>query len=389
LPKDFRENRVTGDPKKNGEPVVLKRSFRAVIWLVLIAAVLSGCRYDGTGGSLTAGGYTKYTYEFMGSFDTVIRIVGYAKSQSAFESMAKRAETRFMELHRLFDIYNDYDGINNIKTINDQAGIAPVRVKREIIDLLLFSREWYEKSGGTVNIAMGPVLNLWHEYREHGIENPDEASLPPMERLVEARQFCDIHQVTVDQDEQTVFLPVKGMRLDVGAVAKGYATELVARELEKDGYTSFLISAGGNVRAVGKPMESTRSKWGIGILDPGGKLNNDEESTLDTVYISQGSVVTSGDYQRYYEVDGRRYHHLIDPETLMPATHYRSVSVYVEDSGVADFISTTLFLLPYEESRKMAEKTGVEALWVFPDGRLEVTDGMKAMLKVLGGATNK
>lgn len=361
-----------------------KRNALTVLFCILAtAAVLSGCRNS------VAAGYSKYSYEFLGSFDTVVRIIGYAKSQKEFETMAKLGETRFMELHRLFDIYNDYDGINNVKAINDKAGIEPVRVSQEIIDLILFSKEWYEKTGGTVNIAMGPVLNIWHEYRERGIENPDEAALPPMTSLMEARQLCDINRVIVDQEAQTVFLPVKGMRLDVGAVAKGFATEIVARELQKKGYSSFLISAGGNVRCVGQPLENTRTKWGIGILDPDGDLNNNETSTLDTVYISQGSVVTSGDYQRYYEVDGKRYHHLIDPETLMPADHYRSVSVYVEDSGVADFMSTTLFLLPYEKSRKLAETMGVEALWVFPDGKLEATEGMKAMLKVLGGATNK
>lgn len=372
-------------PRKDGEPVVLKeRSVLIVlVCLVAMAVALSGCRNS------VAAGYFKYSYEFLGSFDTVVRIIGYARSQDEFEKMAKLGETRFMELHRLFDIYHDYDGINNIKTINDNAGIEPVGVSREIIDLILFSTEWYEKTGGTVNIAMGPVLNIWHEYRERGIDNPDEAALPPMTSLMEARQFCDISRVIVDPETQTVFLPVKGMRLDVGAVAKGYATEIVARELQQKGYSSFLISAGGNVRCVGQPLESTRTKWGIGILDPDGDLSNNEESTLDTVYISQGSVVTSGDYQRYYEVDGKRYHHLIDPETLMPADYYRSVTVYVEDSGVADFMSTTLFLLPYEESRKLAEAMGVEALWVFPDGKLEITEDMKAMLKVLGGATNK
>ena len=101
-------------------------------------------------------------------------------------------------------------------------------------------------------------------------------------------------------------------------------------------------------------------------------------------------MVTSGDYQRYYKVDGIMYHHLIDPETLMPAAHYRSVTVYVGDSGEADFLSTTLFLLPYEKSRKLADELeSVEALWVFPDGSFKATEGMKPMLKVLGGASNK
>lgn len=365
---------------------MLKRTnrFKAILCLMIAAAMLSGCTSRGMPG------YTKYTYEFLGSFDTVIQFIGYAQSQSDFERMAKLGETRLMELHRLFDIYHDYAGINNIKTINDHAGKEPVKVSQEIIDLILFSREWYDKTGGAVNIAMGPVLSIWHEYRENGINNPGEAKLPPMESLREAQQFCDISKVIVDQDAQTVFLPEKEMRLDVGAVAKGFAVEIVARELKEQGYSSFLISGGGNIRVEGGPLDSTRSKWGVGILDPDNGMEDMEGSTLDTAYINQGSVVTSGDYQRYYMVDGKAYHHLIDPETLMPAVHYRSVTVYAEDSREADFLSTTLFLLPYEKSRKLADELdGVEALWVFPDGSLEATEGMKSMLKVLGGATNK
>ena len=369
-----------------GELVVSKnrKLLKAFIWFVLLAAMLSGCSGD------SMAGYTRYSYEFLGSFDTVIRFVGYAKSQREFETMAKSGETRFMELHRLFDIYNDYEGINNIKTINDNAGIKPVEVSREIIDLIQFSKEWYNKTGGTVNIALGQVLNIWHEYRERGLDDPDGARLPPMEELLEAKQYCDISMVIVDPDDNTVFLADRNMSIDVGAIAKGFAVEIVAKELQEKGYSSFLISAGGNVKVVGRPMDSTRSKWGIGILDPDGAAQDEENSTLDTIYINQGSAVTSGDYQRYYTVDGRRYHHLIDPETLMPAFHYRSVTVYAMDSAQADFMSTTLFLLPYEKSRKLADDMeGIEAMWVFPDGSIQATDGMKSMLKVLGGATNK
>ncbi len=360
------------------------KRLKTLIWLGIVAALLSGCAGD------SMAGYTKYSYEFLGSFDTVIQFIGYAKSQDDLEAMAKSGETRFMELHRLFDIYNTYDGINNIKTINDNAGIKPVRVSQEIIDLVQFSKEWHDKSSGTVSIALGPVLSIWHEYRERGLENPEGARLPPMEKLIEARKHCDISKIIVDPDAHTVFLPEKNMSIDVGAVAKGFAVEIVAKELQEQGYSSFLISAGGNVKVVGRPMDITRLKWGIGILDPGGDMQNQEGSTLDTLYINQGSAVTSGDYQRYYTVDGRMYHHLIDPETLMPASYYRSVTVYAMDSAEADFLSTTLFLLPYEKSRKLADDMeGIEALWVFPDGSIQATEGMKSMLKVLGGATNK
>lgn len=354
----------------------------SVLWLIFIL-LLTACSPSGTTAT-----YSKYEYEFLGVFDTVIQVIGYAKSSEDFETLAKAAETRFFELHKLYDIYENYEGIHNIKTINDNAGIKPVAVRQEIIDLILFSKDWYQKTGGVTNIAMGPVLNLWHLYREAGLNNPEQAEIPPMKDLQVAKQYTDIEKVIVDKEKKTVYLSDAKMHLDVGAVAKGFATEIVTVELAAKGYTSFIISSGGNVKVVGQPLDGMRKKWGITIQDPRGSVF-DPNDVVDTVYINSGSVVTSGDYQRYYTVSGKKYHHLIDPATLMPAWHYLSVSIVTEDSGLADLMSTSLFLLPYEESRKLCESIeGVEALWIMPDGTLQATEGMKAHLKILGGATN-
>lgn len=350
-----------------------------------IFILLSGCGSDNA-----VSAYSKYNYEFLGAFDTVIQFMGYAKSQQDFEKMAKIGEARFVELNKLFDIYNDYDGINNIKTINDNAGIKPVEVSQEVMDLIQFSKDWYNKTGGYVNIALGPVLSIWHNYREAGINDPENAELPPMDILHEAAGYTDINKVIVDKDKRTVFLSDKNMSLDVGAVAKGYSTEIVAKELEEQGFTSFIISSGGNVRVSGKPLDGVREKWGIGIQNPDGDPLNPNDTPLDTAFIESGSVVTSGDYQRYYMVNSVRYNHIIDSGTLMPADHYRAVTVYTKNSGEADFLSTTLFILPYDQSRKLAEGLdGVEALWIMPDGTIQATDKMKQLLKNMGGATNK
>lgn len=357
---------------------------KVCIPLLAIVMMLSAC----TIGHQSLSGYTKYTYEFLGTFDTVVQFMGYAKGEDDFETMAKLGESRFLELHKLFDIYNDYEGINNIKTINDNAGIKPVEVKQEIIDLILFSKEWYDKTGGIANIALGPVLRIWHDYREAGIADPAHAEVPPMAALKEANQFTDIHQVIVDTERKTVYLSDPHMLLDVGSVAKGYATEIVCDELVQKGYTSFIISSGGNVKVIGKPLDGTRSKWGIGIQNPDGDPLNPDDTPLDTVFLNVGSVVTSGDYQRFYTVNGQIYHHLIDPKTLMPGTHYRSVSVMAEDSGLCDFMSSTLFLLPLKEAKALAERLGVEAFWILQDGSYEATEAMKASMKKLGGATN-
>jgi len=345
-------------------------------------AAASGC------GAKSA--YQKYSYEFF-SFDTVIQIMGYNKSEEEFNTWAKKAETRFNALNQLYDMYKDYTGVNNIKTINDNAGKKAVKVAPEIVNLIQFSKEWYQKTPGLINIALGAVLSVWHNYREAGIADPANAQLPPMAELQAAKEHTDINKVIMDKQNGTVYLDDSKMSIDVGSVAKGYATELVAQELKAQGWQSFIINSGGNVRAVGKPLDGVRSKWGVGITDP----NNPGSDTtsgaiLDTTFVADQSVTTAGDYQRYYTVNGKRYHHIIDPQTLMPGTNFRSVTVVTQDSGVADFLDTLLFLMPYDKGLEYVKTlSGVEALWILPDGTMKATDGMKALLKGMGGATSK
>ena len=288
----------------------------------------------------------------------------------------------------MYDIYNNYDGINNIKTINDNAGKQPVKVTQEIIDLVLVSKKWHELTGGKVNIAMGSVLKLWHEYRQEGWDDPENAKLPPKDDLVEAAKHTDIEKVIVDEEESTVYLSDTKMSLDVGAVAKGFATELVAREITEKGFDSGMISSGGNIRAIGKPLDGVRERWGVGIQDPSKSIVS-EDNLLDVIYITDSAVASSGDYQRYYVVDGMKYHHIIDPETLMPADYYRAVTVMAEDAGLADFMSTALFLLPYEDSLSLAKSVNVEAIWVFPDGEVKATEGMKSIMLSKGATGAK
>lgn len=359
---------------------MIKRSF---IFILSLAILLTSC----LGHNKT--GYQKYNYEFLGVFDTVIQIVGYAKTPQEFDNMTQTAQSSFFTLNKLFDIYNNYENVNNIKTINDNAGITPITVDSIIIDLINFSKEWYQKSNGKCNIAIGSVLSIWHDYREAGLNNPEKAEIPSVDELKNAFKYTDINNVIVDSDKSTVFLKDKNMRLDVGAVAKGYACEIVARELRQKGFTSFIISSGGNVKAIASPLDGVRKKWGIGIQNPDSNPLNSIEEPIDTIFINDQSVVTSGDYQRYYTVYGKTYHHLIDPETLMPADYFRSVTIIANDSGVADFMSTTLFLTPYEEGIKLAEKLGIDAIWIMKDGSIKTTENIKKYMKNIGGATSK
>ena len=218
--------------------------------------------------------------------------------------------------------------------------------------------------------------------------NPEEAKLPPMEELQSAAAHMKMEDIIVDKENSTVYLADPEMSLNVGAVAKGYATEIVAREIKAAGLQSAIISAGGNVRTIGKPLDGVRERWGIGIQNPDRLTVTAEENLLDTVFIEEASVVSSGDYQRYYMVDGKRIHHLIDPKTLMPADYYRAVTIVTKDSGLADFLSTVVFIQPFEQSYAFVESMeGTEALWVLKDGTVKLSTGMGSMLKSKGASS--
>ncbi len=356
------------------------RHTAAIVAAILLLSALAGCQR-------TSSRCSKYSDSLFDVFNTLITVVAYAQSEEEFDSYFATIRARFEQLHRLYDIYNDYQGVNNVKTINDNAGVQPVKVDKEIIDLLLCATNWHKRTGGKTNVAMGALLRIWHDYREEGQDDPENAKLPPMEDLLEAEKHTDIDKVVIDAENNTVYLADPEMRLDVGAVAKGYATEIVAREMAAAGLKSALISSGGNIRAIGKPLDGVRERWGVGIQNPDESIMPDEQNVLDVIFINDSSVASSGDYMRYYVVNGRVLHHIIDPATLMPADYYKAVTVMTDHAGVADFLSTALFLLPHEQSRALAESLdGVEAIWVMPDGKVEATDGMKAIMRSHGAS---
>ncbi|HHT98296.1 MAG TPA: FAD:protein FMN transferase [Clostridiales bacterium] len=306
----------------------------------------------------------KFNASFISLFNTVTEITGYANTKEDFKALSQIIYDNLGKYHKLYDKYNEYDGINNIKTINDNAGISPVKVDKAIIDLLVYSKEIYSLTNGTVNIALGPVLEIWHDYRDDGINNPLESKLPPLEVLISANEHTDINKVIIDIEQSTVYLEDKEMSLDVGAIAKGYATEQVALIAESEGYSNFLLSVGGNIRALGGKGNDIET-WNVGIRNPNGSDNN---TTLHTLSINDLSLVSSGDYERYYTVSGIKYHHIIDPKTLMPSDYFTAVTILCKDSGLADSLSTAIFNMDLEEGFYFIENLkDVEALWILKD----------------------
>ncbi len=333
-----------------------------VITIFIQALSLFGC----------AGQKEKFTYSSFEYFDTVTTIVGYEKNKEAFDKLTAEICAELESYHKLYDIYNEYEGTVNLYTINHTEG--PVKADRKIIDLLLYAKNLNNSTAGAFNIAMGSVLSIWHEYRERASNAPQNAELPPYELLTEASAHTDIDDIIIDEKEMTVMRQDSELKIDVGGLAKGYAAEMTAKMLEERGIEGYLLNLGGNVRAIGSKPDG--KPWNVGIENP--------DSLSDEAYIAQleiesSSLVTSGSYQRYYEYNGKRYHHIIDPKTLMPSEYYLSVSVHTKDSALADALSTALFVTPYKEGLALVEALeGVEAMWVFNNNEKKYSNGFKS-----------
>lgn len=316
----------------------------------------------------------QYRAVYIDSFDTVTQIIGYDESEEKFREKADILNEKLIYYHQQYTIYSSYEGINNIRTINQNAGVEPVKVDQAIIDLLKFSKQMHEETNGKINIAMGSVLSIWHNYRTNGISNPSEAALPPMDKLEEAAKHTDINNLIIDEDASTVYLADPEMSLDVGSIGKGYAVQMVAEYAKELGLTNLILNVGGNVASIGPRADGTG--WKLGIQNPDLDAEN---STVKTVQFSDKCLVTSGDYQRYYTVDGKEYCHIIDPDTLMPAEYFSAVSIIIDHSGKADALSTALFNMPYEDGLALINSIeGAEAIWVFEDGSIKYSENFES-----------
>ena len=317
--------------------------------------------------------FSTYSFDY---FHTTTTLIGFEQDQEAFDATAALILAELEEYHKLYTIYHRYEGLENLCTINELKDGAhrTVTVDRRIIDMLLYAKEAYDVTGGLVNVAMGSVLSIWHDYRTLGSDEPWNAALPPMDKLTEAAKHTDISNMVIDEAKSTVTLTDPAMTLDVGAIAKGYAVEMVARSMEQKGISGYVLNVGGNVRTIGAKPDGT--PWTVGIEQP---LEDATEPYLAQLYLSGESLVTSGSYQRYYTVDGKNYHHIIHPDTLMPADGLVSVSVVCQSSAQGDALSTALFCMSVEDGMELISSLpDVEAMWLTEDGAQYYSDGFAA-----------
>ena len=336
----------------------------ALLLCLLLLTALVGCAEEEQKNEPL--GMVYFTY-----FDTVSYVYSYAGDPvELFEEHSTGVSRILQEYHQLFDIYHEYSGMNNLCTVNRLAGGDPVPVDEKLIDFMLYAKEVYDLTGGEMNIMMGAVLRPWHDCRTAADSDPQNAKLPDMALLQEAALHTDFSLLEIDAVNNTLRITDPKAAIDVGALGKGYATEKAAQHLEEENLTGYVLNIGGNIRIIGTRPDG--SGWRTGLRNPFG------DDYLVYLNLKDTSCVTSGSYERFYTVDGKQYHHIIDKDTLMPADYFPSLVIVCKDSGLADALSTALFCMPYENGRAIIEKlAGVDALWIMADGEIRYTDGLK------------
>ena len=351
-------------------------------FLSIILVVLFLCCFLGSLTSCNNGFVGKPEHETRSKtvsyvhFNTVSTISSYGDtSAEAFDSYVKMADEMLGYYHKLFDIYYEYAGVNNIKTINDNAGKNAVEVEEELIEFLLYCKQLYELTNGKTNIMLGSVLRIWHDKRELADENGgylNENLLPTQEDLSQAAMHTSIELLVIDEAAKTVYISDSEASIDVGAIAKGYAANKLAEKLKSLGADSMAINAGGNIVTIG--LKPNGNKWVTGITNPD---RTSENNLICKIEIGEIALVTSGDYERYFVSGNRVYHHVIDPQTLMPADYFASISILTQDSALADALSTALFCMTYEEGLALVQRLGnIDVIWIDKEGTIQYTDGV-------------
>ncbi len=301
-------------------------------------------------------------------FDTPISVIAYTKTKEEFDALSHLAFSELSRLDALYDVYEGDEAGNGLAAVNAHAGGHPVEVDPDVMGLLQWAKKAAELTHGVIDASAGQICLLWQQARETAAQHPERAQIPSKAAIDEALQHRGMDALILDTDAGTACLTDPNVRLDVGALAKGYAADVVMERLVREGYTDVMLNLGGNVLTRGQRGDG--SPWRIGIRNPL------QEGVLAEVASGDGSVVTSGGYERKMEVDGKEYHHIIDLSTGMPAERWAQVSVISTHSAEADLLTTALFLLPEEDGRALlAQFDGAAACYVRQDGSVTRTEG--------------
>ena len=278
------------------------------------------------------------------------------------DALEQGVNDAYREMSRLSDMMNHYNPDSVVSSINRQAGAQPVMVPRELMEVLLMARQVSERSEGAFDITVGSLPG-WRF-------NPEKPAIPSPVEIRRALPLVNFRHVILDEKNRTVLLQQSGMRIDLGGIAKLYILNAGMRVLKQRGITHALINGGGDVVVTG---EHRGRPWRIGIRHP-----RRDQALLGAVELTRGWVVTSGDYERYFFRDGKRYHHILDPRTGYPTEGPQQVTLVADDFELVNGYSLAIMVRGQGWGRDLiAQTSGLSGLIVNHDGKMWISPGMK------------
>lgn len=350
----------------------MKRNKTAILLVTMsiLATLLGGCGGNTANSNSNAIGQqstetTQPLSETYFIFDTIVNVKIY--DNRATKANFEDIDTLLNEIDT--KINRQLEG-SEINIVNENAGIASVKVSEDTYELVAKALDYAKRTDGMFDPAIGKLVGLWNIGHE-------DAHVPEPEEIAEALRLCDYRKVELNEANHEIYLQEKGMAIDLGSIGKGYAADKIYDYLADQGFNSAIIDLGGNVYAMGQ--KPGNQPWNIGIQDPDQERGN----SIGKIKVEDKTIVTSGIYERFFIEDGKMYQHILDPRTGYPVDNgISSVSIVTKSSADADALSTTLFVLGIEDGLKFIENTpDTEALFVSKDKKLYASSGFKEMLE--------
>lgn len=336
---------------------------KVFILLLIGFILLSGCTTKKSSEELSL---VKEDQFILGTFGS---ISAYSTSEEAGYNAISEAYDRINEIENLMSTSREGSDVYNM---NKNAGKEPVNISSSTLEVILEGLGYFSDTKGSFNIGLGSLIELW------GI-GKESQKVPTIEEITEAKNHIDLDQLEISEDNKTAFIKDSKMLVDLGGIAKGYSVDEAVRILKENGVTSGIVNLGGDVYALGTKVDGT--DWRVGINNP----EIGENNSIARISVSNKSVVTSGDYERYFIENDVRYHHIIDPETGYPANNELvSVTIVSDKSIDGDVLSTSAFVLGLDEGLKLIEeRAGVEGILITKDKQVYLSSGLKNKVEIL------
>ncbi len=281
-------------------------------------------------------------------------------SSAEGKPLRKTVGNCFRRMEEVAQKLNYYNPESEISEINRNSGVRAVKVSAETFRLIEKALWVSDLVGGAFDITVRPVYSLW-DFRRGRVPSPEE--------IERARRKVGYRKVVLNREEMSVFLTERGMEIDLGGVLKGYLADLCTEILRKGGADAGMVALSGDIRVFG--TKPTGGLWRIGVRNPRG------QGIIAVIEVKEGAVSTSGDYERFFLKNGKRYHHIIDPRTGYPAEGVWSATVVAEEGVLADALSTALLIVGAEGLKRVLKQLSAEFLIVEKGGKVRASRGLR------------